>query len=220
LDQKFPSQEQNSLESLLPPKGHTDALVSFYLENLELIHRVVHIPTFRREYGTFWIPGLSRSPAMAALVLSMISISCGLTNGGAIQNALTDGLHCEPPLTSDSPYMREMKRRVWEVLRELDLQNSLEYGLPTLLHNIDDNVTAPANLTDEGFDETSRVLPVSKPPNQYTRTAYQYQSSCSWKLRLEISRRLFSPRLSEALTYEDVLRYTHEFIQLIHSLPS
>jgi hypothetical protein len=136
-----------------------------------------------------------------------------------IQNALTDGLHCEPPRTADSSYMREMKRRIWAVLRELDLQNSFEYGLPTLLHNIDDNVAAPANLDDEDFDETSVALPVSKTACQYTCTSYQYHSSRNWTLRLEISQRLFSPGVSKALTYDDVLRYTHELTQAIHSLP-
>ena len=105
------------------------------------------------------------------------------------------------------------------MLRELDIQNSFEYGLPTLLHNIDDNVAAPANLDDEDFDETSAALPVSKTAGQYTCTSYQYHSSRNWTLRLEISQRLFSPRVSKALTYDDVLRYTHELTQAIHSLP-
>ena len=110
-----------------------------------------------------------------------------------------------------------MRRRIWAVLRELDLQSSFECGLPTLLHNIDDNVAAPANLDDEDFDETAAALPVSKTLSQYTCTSYQYHSSRSWNLRLEISQSLFSSRMSKALTYEDVLRYTHEITQVIDS---
>jgi hypothetical protein len=166
LDGKVASQEQNSLESYLPPKNDTDAIISFYLKHLESIYRVVHIPTFQRDYDTFWMPDLPRSPAMTVLILSMVSISSGLISGGdstsvqtryravpvkwvsacedwlrkhslkhsklvhyqvaclvylakriniikkkswwketgsMIQNALTDGLHCEPPRTADSP---------------------------------------------------------------------------------------------------------------------
>ncbi|CAF9939650.1 MAG: hypothetical protein ALECFALPRED_008206 [Alectoria fallacina] len=112
-----------------------------------------------------------------------------------------------------------MKRRIWAVLRELDLQIAFEYGLPTLLHNIESNVAAPANLDDEDFDEASKVLLISKPPSQYTCTSYQSHSSRSWTLRLEVSRRLFSNGSSKALSYEDALRYTHEITQAIHSLP-
>lgn len=139
--------------------------------------------------------------------------------GSLIQNATIDGLNCAPSPAVDSPYMREMKGRIWAVLRELDLQNAFEYGLPTLLHNVHSNVAAPANLNDEDFDEASKVLPISKPPSQYTCTSYQFHSSRSWTLRLEISRRLFSTESSKALSYEDVLRYTHEITQAIHSLP-
>lgn len=139
--------------------------------------------------------------------------------GSLIQNATIDGLHCDPSPTVDSPYMREMKRRIWAVLRELDLQNAFEYGLPTLLHKIDSKIAAPANLDDEDFNEASKEPPLSKPPSQYTCTSYQSQSSRSWTLRLEISRRLFSTGSSKALSYEDVLRYTHEITQAIHSLP-
>lgn len=278
-----PSQEESSLESLLPPKDDTDVLVSFYLNHLEQLHRVVHIPTFNREYANFWVPGRARYPAMTALVLSMISISAcaSASSGGSspipsayrsmpeqwitacdgwlrqqssknrklvhyqvsclvylakrmnmigkkrfwketgslIQNAMMDGLHFDPSPTVDGPYMREMKRRIWFVLRELDLQNAFEYGLPTLLHNIGSNVAAPANIDDEDFDDASKQLPAPKPSSQFTCTSYQTHSSRSWALRLEISRRLFSTGSSKELSYEDVLRYTHEITQAMHSLP-
>ncbi len=273
---------QSPLEALLPPKEETDTLVSFYLDHLEHLHRVVHIPTFQNEYTNFWEPGRHRYPAMSALILAMISVSCASFSlsdsnpfpstyrsmpmqwiaacedwlreqsskhrklvhyqiscvvylakrmnmvskksawnetGSLIQNAIIDGLHCDPSPSADTPYTRELKRRIWSVLRELALQNTFEHGLPTLLHNIDSNVNPPANLDDDEFDGTSKELPIAKPPGQYTYTSYQSHSSSSWTLRLEISRRLFSPGTSGSLSYQDVLRYTHEITQAIDSLP-
>ncbi|XDG00914.1 hypothetical protein ABKA04_000529 [Annulohypoxylon sp. FPYF3050] len=116
--------------------------------------------------------------------------------------------------------MREMKRRIWAALRELDLQNSYEYGLPSLLHNIDPDVAPPTNVNDNDFDETSKEIPEPRPLSEYTLTSYQAHSARSWSLRLEISRRLFSTGLSKDLTYDDVLRYTHEITQAIESIPS
>ncbi|KAI1777778.1 hypothetical protein F4818DRAFT_407917 [Hypoxylon cercidicola] len=72
---KAPSQQGIYLENLLPPKEDTDALVSFYLEHVEQLHRVVHIPTFKIEYANFWIPQRLRYPTMTALILAIISIS-------------------------------------------------------------------------------------------------------------------------------------------------
>ena len=136
------------------------------------------------------------------------------------QDVIIAGLHCEPSLTSDNPYMREMKRRIWAVLRELDLQNAFEYALPTLLHNVNSNVAPPTNLDEEDFDETSKELPLSKPLSKYTFTSYQVHSSRSWSLRLEISQRLFTTRFSQPLCYDDVLRYTREITRAIDGIPA
>ena len=279
-----PSQEEITLESLLPPKDDTDALVSFYLNTLEQLHRVVHIPTFKREYAKFWISERVRHPTMTALILAIVSISTCVSarsvevssiptryqtmpaqwisacdewlrtlsskhrklvhyqisclvylakrvnvirkkrfwkeTGSLIQDAMVDGLHCEPSSTGDDCYTREMKGRIWAVLRELDLQNAFEYGLPTLLHNVNSDVAPPTNIDDEEFGETSKDLPMPKPSSKYTFTSYQVQCSHSWLLRLEVSQRLFSTRFSKTLCYDEVLRYTHEITQAIDSIPS
>jgi hypothetical protein len=62
-------------DSLLPSKEETDTLVSIYLDEFEQLHRIVHIPTFRREYSHFWGPDKVRTPAYTVLVLSMLAVS-------------------------------------------------------------------------------------------------------------------------------------------------
>lgn len=78
------------LEALLPTKEESDALVTVYLDTFEQLHRVVHIPTFRREYAKFWEPPETRPPgarraAFTALVLSIMSISCCLYSHPSIK---------------------------------------------------------------------------------------------------------------------------------------
>ncbi|KAK1958575.1 hypothetical protein LY78DRAFT_751070 [Colletotrichum sublineola] len=74
---KFFLQPDPQLESLLPPKDHCDALVEVYIDQFEQMHRIVHIPTFRREYSQFWEnPTESRYAALTALVLAI----CAVTN--------------------------------------------------------------------------------------------------------------------------------------------
>ena len=64
------------LESLLPTKEETDALVSCYLDQFEQIHRILHIPTFRKEYADFWKPGSKhRNAAFTALVLAVMAVA-------------------------------------------------------------------------------------------------------------------------------------------------
>lgn len=279
-----PREQIPSLDTLIPPKDDVVALVTFYLDNFEQLHRVVHVPTFKRQYASFWVPGQTRCAATVALVLSILALSTCASGsssdstsvgtrhrnspsswipaceqwlqqqspkyrklehyqvsclvylakrmnmihkkrfwtetGSLVQGAIIDGLHYEPNSTTDSPYMVEMRRRIWHVIRELDLQNSYEYGLPTLLHNIDSDMMAPANIEDEEFDESSIVIGSEKLASHYTRTSYQSLSARSWALRLEISRRISSPAFSQPLTYDDVLHYTHEITEAIANLPA
>ncbi|KAM0323020.1 hypothetical protein ACHAQA_009119 [Verticillium albo-atrum] len=64
------------LEALVPPKPEADALVEVYLSQFEQVHRIVHIPTFRREYAQFWAdPATSRCAAFTAMLLAMIAVS-------------------------------------------------------------------------------------------------------------------------------------------------
>ncbi|KAF3765654.1 hypothetical protein M406DRAFT_255078 [Cryphonectria parasitica EP155] len=65
----------HELEALLPSRMETDILVSVYLDQFEQLHRIVHIPSFKRQYDKFWVPNEVRPAAMTALVLSMMAVS-------------------------------------------------------------------------------------------------------------------------------------------------
>lgn len=268
--------QDKALEDLLPPKEHTDALILFYLDRVEKLHRIVHIPSFKREYSSYWISNRPRHLAMTSLILSMISISTPISTqasaskyrsmspkwiaacdtwlaqhatkgrklvyyqvaclvylakrinmirkkrfwietGSLVQNAVLDGLHLEEPNSpAYSPYVKETKRRIWAVVRELDLQNSFEYELPTLLHNLECTIPAPVNIDDEELENST---PKRQTSDHMTETSYQALSSHSWGLRLEISKRLFSTGTVKALPYDEVLQYTHRFTQALDSLP-
>lgn len=65
----------SELEALLPSKEQTDHFVSVYLDQFEQVHRIVHIPTFRRDYAKFWDPSETRNAAFTALVLSILGVS-------------------------------------------------------------------------------------------------------------------------------------------------
>ncbi|KAK3314683.1 hypothetical protein B0H66DRAFT_318372 [Apodospora peruviana] len=68
------------LEVLLPSKDETDAFVSIYLDQFEQIHRIIHIPSFRRAYAKFWDPAEPRSAASTALILSILGVACCLNS--------------------------------------------------------------------------------------------------------------------------------------------
>ncbi|KAK3304098.1 uncharacterized protein B0T15DRAFT_230268 [Chaetomium strumarium] len=274
-----------TLESLLPPQEETDTLVNIYLDQFEQVHRIVHIPSFRRDYAKFWLPGETRNAAFTALVLAIMAISSCLgthgpgrfekmmstshataikwveavdqwqerqsqkhrrlihyqiaclvylakrvntvkkkrfwKNAGAMtQDAVSVGLHREPSHMCDkiSPFIQEMRRRIWATIQSYDLQASFDHGLPSILCSLHYDVNPPRNIDDDEFDEDTKELPPSRPPTEYTFSSYQHISRHSLPLRLELSRVLTGP--PGELDYDRVIRYTNEINQEIDSLPS
>lgn len=83
-----------ALEALLPSKEETDAGVAIYLEQFEQMHRIVHIPSFRREYAKFWDPKHTRYAAFTVLVLAILSVtSCISTHSPPKFERLVSNAH-------------------------------------------------------------------------------------------------------------------------------
>ncbi|KAI1780687.1 putative C6 transcription factor [Hypoxylon cercidicola] len=61
----------------LPPKDVADELVDRYLRTIETVYRILHVPTFKREYEAHWVPG--GEPSTAFLVQLKLVLAIGAT---------------------------------------------------------------------------------------------------------------------------------------------
>jgi hypothetical protein len=61
----------------LPPKDVADELVDCYLRTIETIYRILHVPTFRRDYEALWMSGTQ--PDNAFLVQLKLVLAIGAT---------------------------------------------------------------------------------------------------------------------------------------------
>ncbi|GAM41257.1 hypothetical protein TCE0_042r14252 [Talaromyces pinophilus] len=59
----------------LPPKEVSDGLLNCYLRSSESVYRILHIPTFRRDYEAFWVS--SNAPDMGFLVQIKLVLAIG-----------------------------------------------------------------------------------------------------------------------------------------------
>ncbi|KAF5548136.1 transcription activator acu-15, partial [Fusarium napiforme] len=57
-----------------------------------------------------------------------------------------------------APFQVEMRRRVWYYLQYYDVLLSLEHGLPPAIHEDMYSISHPTNVTDDEFDEDSKVI--------------------------------------------------------------
>ncbi|KUJ19439.1 uncharacterized protein LY89DRAFT_490483 [Mollisia scopiformis] len=67
-----------------------------------------------------------------------------------------------------SEFKGEMQRRLWATIVHLDLQTSLQVGLPRMIREGMYDTEAPRNLMDEDFSEMSTVLPLPRPDHELT----------------------------------------------------
>jgi hypothetical protein len=71
------SHDTSSLLALIPDRSTTDALVAQYLDLFETTYRVLHIPSFLRDYQDLWrSPNESSPEFLVTLLLAMASIVC------------------------------------------------------------------------------------------------------------------------------------------------
>ncbi|KAH6657072.1 hypothetical protein BKA67DRAFT_655365 [Truncatella angustata] len=63
-----------SITSELPSKELSDVLVDRYLRTLESVHRIVHVPSFKRDYGALWVSEDKPDPSFLVLLKLILAI--------------------------------------------------------------------------------------------------------------------------------------------------
>ena len=234
----------------LPPKSYCDRLVAIYFRSFERCARILHRPTFMRQYEELWmsdnwevcspsiIPQLTAIMTMAYHIdeatpdnerhrrylrgaavdliqawldgldrkqraeLSTLQVELLLLpsrhlreahaeklwscTGAIVRSAMLMGLHLDPRGMKDiSPYRAEMRRRLWAVVVEIDLQTSMMVDLPPIVPELSSYHPVPSNLNDEDFDEYSKTLPTPRPLSELTDSLFQIYLAISLPQRLK-----------------------------------
>lgn len=116
--------------------------------------------------------------------------SLWMSSGALVRWAMAAGYHREAsPTAKISPYQREMRRRLWVTIIELDLQAAVERGMPPNIGIEDFHLIPPLNIDDESIRrlrDSDHGLPDSMPDDVLTDTSFQSQLFSSLNIRLEI----------------------------------
>ncbi|KAI0548072.1 hypothetical protein F4679DRAFT_551859 [Xylaria curta] len=71
-----------------------------------------------------------------------------------------------------SPFVGEMRRRMWGTLLQGDILLSTQMGMPRLIKEWQCDVAEPRNLNDGDFDEDTKELPASRPESERTTSSH------------------------------------------------
>lgn len=106
--------------------------------------------------------------------------------GTLVRSAMMMGLHTSPSsIPNITPYQLEMRRRMWATVLEIDLQASMHAGMPNMVSEVNITDFVPANINDSDFDESTEVLPLSRPMSIQTDNSFQVHLASSLPLRLK-----------------------------------
>lgn len=137
--------------------------------------------------------------------------------------AISIGLHREPPRSRQrrvSFFERELRRRLWATIAELELAGCVERGVPSTVASLHGDVNAPANIHDNDFDETTIDDPPVRPDAQVTQSSFLRVASGLRPLRYAINTLVNNPRKHRMLTQADLNAYHHQIVRRLAEVPS
>ncbi len=123
-----------------------------------------------------------------------------------------------PPNVRLSQFHREMRRRLWVTILELDLQASFERGMPPSIKPGDFNAHQPLHIDDNEIQESTTELPSEQPLSTWTRTSFQVLLQRSFSTRLEVCSLVNRSR--DQADFEQVIRLAEELTQALADIPA
>lgn len=282
--EKILDTKNGELLQLVPERSRVEILVRLYFEHFEKTYRIIHKPTFWKQYDDFWrSPQSVPSGFIAVLLLVMAVVRCmipeekftysALGSSGhleavtwihaceiwldkqsqkhrtletyqimclqimassascyktkrAYQNAenlvtyfRSAGMHRDPSLLDQrtTSFEREMRRRLWATVAEMELQASLDRGSASTLAAVFMDCKPPLNLNDEDISPDALDPPSEKQLHVYTPSSYQIIAARSLHLRISLCSIINDP--SSQLQHEDVLQYEQQIIDTLNDIP-
>jgi hypothetical protein len=269
----------------LPDREVMDYLIRLYFDTSECMYRILHRPSFWKEYGIFWENPEAANPGFVVLILLIMAVvSCispqekpayigdsalareravlwievsewwlgrqsrkhtylaiwqirsllvlakqvnvvkkkeiWTAAGNLVREAMSAGFHRDPGFLGEkvSIFDQEMRRRLWATMIELELQASIDRGMPSASAGIPSDCAPVLNANDEDLSVECDDQPVSKPWSEYTETSFLHISRSSFSLRVSLNS--LANDLSSPLLYEEVLNYEERIMQEVQKLPS
>ena len=93
--------------------------------------------------------------------------------GTVIRAAMRVGLHRDAShYPSISPFQGEMRRRVWAFIAQVDVINSFNIGLPSMIRSEESDTDVPRNIHDAEMSKEMLELPPARPTSEPTAISY------------------------------------------------
>ncbi|KAJ5769240.1 hypothetical protein N7520_003799 [Penicillium odoratum] len=142
-----------------------------------------------------------------------------LATSQMVKSAMMSGYHRDPSnYARISMFNKEMRRRIWMTIVELDLQVAIDRGMPPSVQASDYDTLPPLNINDDEIHESTTELPEEHSTGDATDCSYQTAFGQSLPIRLKVCSLMNSPRLS--CRYEEIQRLDWELTRYLSHIPT
>ncbi|GKZ79197.1 hypothetical protein AnigIFM56816_003072 [Aspergillus niger] len=178
-------------------------------EATEAVQRLRHLTAQCLVQSNYTVPGRFKVEALFFYTMceffrsedAQVGVSFLLNM--TIRLAMRSGYHRDPQqFPNISPFEGEMRRRVWAIMRQLDVLISFQVGVPRGIQDWQQDVEPPRNISDEEFGESTVELPPSRPETELTTTSYIRGKSRLMAIFGKISDLAYS---RDPMTYDEIL---------------
>ncbi|KAI9681156.1 MAG: hypothetical protein M1817_002438 [Caeruleum heppii] len=141
--------------------------------------------------------------------------------GMIVRLAMRMGYHRDPrPYPGITPFQGEMRRRVWTLLRQMDILFSFQVGLSCMVRSMDCDTALPSNLYDDEFSEEMTHHPPSRSATEPTPVSYMIANARTSFAFGDVVELVQSIKpVSRPSYYEEVMRLDYELRNLRESIP-
>lgn len=139
--------------------------------------------------------------------------------GNLVREAMAAGMHRDPGLLGEkvSAFDREMRRRLWATITELELQASIDRGMTSTSAGAFADTKGVMNLKDKDLTDEPDALDIQRPVTEYTASSFLYFSNMSFSLRVSLNSLVND--MSSPLRYEEVMHYEDLITKELQRLP-
>lgn len=145
------------------------------------------------------------------------NIEVSLLLGIVIRLAMRMGMHRDSRSHDGvTPFQGEMRRRVWAIIRCMDIISSFQLSLPATIHHGDSRCAIPRNIFNNEFHKYIKELPPPRPLSEAT------EISCGiikTHLALELGKILAFAEAEDDPTHAEISKYEQSLEEVRRMIP-
>ena len=139
-----------------------------------------------------------------------------------LASAISIGLHRSPSSLGvrASFYDKEVRRRLWATIAELDLTECVERGVPSLIAHLHSDIEPPGNFREDEFDESTSKEPAAQDDSSLTMSSFARYAHSLRPLSHTINELLSKPEKHRSLSATELNSYHEQIFNKFFDLRS